>query len=67
MYHELNIINSLYMSFQIYPKHKDLYDWVDVDQKLYVIYNMTYLQESFNYVSIYIYITSYFSCKAINP
>ena len=36
---------------QIYPKHKDLYNWVDVDQRVYVPFNMSYLQESFGYVS----------------
>ncbi|KZC06197.1 Phosphate-regulating neutral endopeptidase, partial [Dufourea novaeangliae] len=36
---------------KIYPKHKDLYNWVDVDQRVYVPFNMSYLQESFGYVS----------------
>ncbi|XP_043676483.1 neprilysin-like [Vespula pensylvanica] len=35
---------------KIYPKHKDLYNWVDVDQRVYVPFNMTYLQESFGYI-----------------
>ncbi|KAG7200209.1 hypothetical protein KM043_000641 [Ampulex compressa] len=35
---------------KIYPKHKDLYNWVDVDQRVYVPYNMSYLQESFGYI-----------------
>ncbi|XP_011137459.1 neprilysin-1 [Harpegnathos saltator] len=35
---------------KIYPKHKDLYNWVDVDQRVYVAYNATYLQESFGYI-----------------
>ncbi|XP_006616629.1 neprilysin-1-like isoform X4 [Apis dorsata] len=35
---------------KIYPKHKDLYNWVDVDQRVYVPFNMSYLQESFGYV-----------------
>jgi len=37
---------------QIYPKHKDLYNWVDVEHRVYVAYNVTYLQENFGYVSI---------------
>lgn len=55
------------VKFQIYPKHKDLYNWVDVDQRMYVAYNVTYLQESFDYVSIYQYLfsaTSYSSCSS---
>ncbi|XP_071650462.1 neprilysin-1 isoform X1 [Temnothorax longispinosus] len=35
---------------KIYPKHKDLYNWVDVEQRVYVTYNVTYLQESFGYI-----------------
>lgn len=35
---------------KIYPKHKDLYNWVDVDQRVYVAYNVTHLQESFGYI-----------------
>ncbi|XP_053985683.1 neprilysin-1-like isoform X2 [Hylaeus volcanicus] len=35
---------------KIYPKHKDLYNWVDVDQRVYVPFNMSYLQESFGYI-----------------
>ncbi|XP_011636388.1 neprilysin-1-like [Pogonomyrmex barbatus] len=35
---------------KIYPKHKDLYNWVDVDQRVYVAYNVTYLQENFGYI-----------------
>ncbi|XP_043274148.1 neprilysin isoform X3 [Venturia canescens] len=35
---------------KIYPRHKDLYNWVDVDQRVYVPYNLTYLQESFGYI-----------------
>lgn len=36
---------------QIYPRHKDIYNWIDIDQRVYVPYNISYLQESFNYVS----------------
>ncbi|XP_034940885.1 neprilysin-2 [Chelonus insularis] len=35
---------------KIYPRQKDLYDWVDVDQRVYVPYNLTYLQDSFSYI-----------------
>ncbi|XP_011867543.1 PREDICTED: neprilysin-1 [Vollenhovia emeryi] len=35
---------------KIYPKHKDLYTWVDVEQRVYIAYNVTYLQESFGYI-----------------
>ncbi|XP_018357556.1 PREDICTED: endothelin-converting enzyme 1-like, partial [Trachymyrmex cornetzi] len=35
---------------KIYPKHKDLYNWVDVEQRVYVAYNVTYLQENFGYI-----------------
>ncbi|XP_012226290.1 neprilysin-1 [Linepithema humile] len=35
---------------KVYPKHKDLYNWVDVDQRVYVAYNVTYLQETFGYI-----------------
>ncbi|CAL7951057.1 unnamed protein product [Xylocopa violacea] len=35
---------------KIYPKHKDLYNWVDVDQRVYVPFNMSYLQDSFGYI-----------------
>ncbi|XP_018342778.1 PREDICTED: neprilysin-1-like [Trachymyrmex septentrionalis] len=35
---------------KIYPKHKDLYNWVDVEQRVYVAYNITYLQENFGYI-----------------
>lgn len=45
------IYSSQYWNPQIYPKHKDLYNWVDVDQRVYVPFNMSYLQESFGYVS----------------
>ncbi|XP_011057203.1 PREDICTED: neprilysin-1-like isoform X2 [Acromyrmex echinatior] len=31
-------------------KHKDLYNWVDVEQRVYVAYNVTYLQENFGYI-----------------
>ncbi|XP_017883535.1 neprilysin-1-like isoform X2 [Ceratina calcarata] len=31
-------------------KHKDLYNWVDVDQRVYVPFNMSYLQDSFGYI-----------------
>ncbi|XP_018056430.1 PREDICTED: neprilysin-1-like [Atta colombica] len=31
-------------------KHKDLYNWVDVEQRVYVAYNITYLQENFGYI-----------------
>ena len=43
--------NGAVSILQIYPKHKDLYNWVDVDQRVYVPFNMSYLQESFGYVS----------------
>ncbi|KAL0115549.1 hypothetical protein PUN28_010815 [Cardiocondyla obscurior] len=36
---------------KIYPKHKNLYNWVDVEQRVYVAYNVSYLQETFNYIS----------------
>ncbi|XP_044585974.1 endothelin-converting enzyme 1-like isoform X1 [Cotesia glomerata] len=35
---------------KIYPRQKDLYNWVDVDQRVYVPYNLTYLQDNFNYI-----------------
>ncbi|XP_015109217.1 neprilysin-2 [Diachasma alloeum] len=35
---------------KIYPRQKDLYNWVDVDQRVYVPYNLTYLQDSFGYI-----------------
>ncbi|XP_031780463.1 neprilysin-1 isoform X2 [Nasonia vitripennis] len=36
---------------KIYPRHKDIYNWIDIDQRIYVPYNLTHLQESFAYVS----------------
>ncbi|XP_023288440.1 neprilysin-1 [Orussus abietinus] len=35
---------------KILPRHKDLYNWVDVDQRAFVPYNLTHLQESFGYI-----------------
>ncbi|XP_008550399.1 endothelin-converting enzyme 1 [Microplitis demolitor] len=35
---------------KIYPRQKDLYNWVDVDQRVYIPYNLTYLQDNFNYI-----------------
>ncbi|KAK0089205.1 hypothetical protein PV325_008517 [Microctonus aethiopoides] len=35
---------------KIYPRQKDLYNWVDVDQRVYIPYNLTYLQNSFGYI-----------------
>ncbi|KAK0098161.1 hypothetical protein PV326_010738 [Microctonus aethiopoides] len=38
---------------KIYPRQKDLYNWVDVDQRVYIPYNLTYLQNSFGYVIVH--------------
>ncbi|XP_015589308.1 neprilysin-1 [Cephus cinctus] len=35
---------------KIYPRHKDLYNWMDVDQRVYVPYNLSRLQEEFGYI-----------------
>ncbi|XP_023244944.1 endothelin-converting enzyme-like 1 [Copidosoma floridanum] len=35
---------------KIYPRHKDIYNWIDIDQRIYVPYNLSYLQESFGYI-----------------
>ncbi|KAJ8672950.1 hypothetical protein QAD02_004211, partial [Eretmocerus hayati] len=35
---------------RIYPRHKDIYNWIDIDQRIYVPYNLSYLQENFNYI-----------------
>ncbi|XP_076666127.1 neprilysin-1 isoform X2 [Andrena cerasifolii] len=48
---EADLLQQFCMSLsKIYPKHKDLYNWVDVDQRVYVPFNMSYLQESFGYI-----------------
>ncbi|EZA60236.1 Endothelin-converting enzyme [Ooceraea biroi] len=48
---EMDLLLQFCLSLEkIYPKHKDLYNWVDVDQRVYVAYNVTYLQESFGYI-----------------
>ncbi|XP_050464236.1 neprilysin-1-like [Cataglyphis hispanica] len=48
---EMNLLLQFCLSLdKIYPKHKDLYNWVDVDQRIYVAYNVSYLQENFNYI-----------------
>ncbi|XP_033217497.1 neprilysin-21-like [Belonocnema kinseyi] len=35
---------------KIYPRHKDLYNWMDIDHRIYVRYNLSFLQENFDYV-----------------
>ncbi|XP_014222216.1 neprilysin-1-like isoform X1 [Trichogramma pretiosum] len=35
---------------KIFPRHKDIYNWIDIDQRIYVPYNLSYLQDSFNYI-----------------
>ncbi|XP_051159480.1 neprilysin-1-like [Leptopilina boulardi] len=35
---------------KIYPRHKDLYNWMDIDHRIYVRYNLSFLQESFDYI-----------------
>ncbi|GAB1862340.1 Endothelin-converting enzyme 1 [Camponotus japonicus] len=48
---ETNLLLQFCLSLKkIYPKHKDLYNWVDVDQRVYVAYNVSYLQENFSYI-----------------
>ncbi|XP_018397031.1 PREDICTED: neprilysin-like [Cyphomyrmex costatus] len=48
---ETDLLLQFYLSLEkIYPKHKDLYNWVDIEQRVYVAYNVTYLQESFGYI-----------------
>ncbi|XP_070166397.1 neprilysin-1 isoform X3 [Polyergus mexicanus] len=48
---ETNLLLQFCLSIEkIYPKHKDLYNWVDVDQRVYVAYNVSHLQENFSYI-----------------
>ncbi|XP_011500952.1 PREDICTED: neprilysin-21 [Ceratosolen solmsi marchali] len=33
-----------------YPRYRDIYNWIEIDQRIYVPYNLSYLQESFEYI-----------------